>query len=270
MTALVWDQIGERIYQTGVDRGVLYPHDATAVPWNGLTNVEESSNQELKSYYLDGSKYLETLVPGDFVGKLSAFTYPDEFEVLGGLVHVAPGLDFHDQPHQSFDLSYRTKVGNDLAGIDFGYKIHILYNVLAKPEGHAFKTLSSDAISPIEFVWSLSGTPPKIGRYRPTVHVSIDSRETDPAILALIESQLYGTEVSEPSLPTIQELAEYFGYLGALIIVDHGDGTWSAIDESDSYITMLDATTFSIEDADTTVVDPDTYTISSTNVNNPL
>lgn len=270
MTALAWDQVGERIYQAGVDRGVLYLDDGTSVPWNGLIDVEESSSAELKSFYLEGSKFLQTLVPGDFTGKLRAFTYPEEFEAVGGIAHVSPGLDFHNQPVKSFGLSYRTKIGNDLVGLDHGYKIHLLYNLIANPDGHAFSSLSDSAIEPIVFSWNLTGTPPKISRFKPTVHVTIDSRETDPEILQNIENQLYGTVVSNASLPSIQELAEYFGYLGALIIVNHGDGTWSAIDESDTYIQMLDLTTFQIDNADATYLNANTYNISSTNVNNPL
>lgn len=265
MTPLVWDAVGERIYQTGVDRGVLYLHDGTSVPWNGLIDIEEGSASELKSFYLDGVKFLENLSPGDFIGKLKAYTYPDEFDSVNGMITVAPGLTYHEQPPKSFSLSYRTKVGNDLDGVDHAYKIHILYNVIANPEANTFATVDA-SIQPIEFSWSLTGTPPKIDRYRPTVHISMDSRTTPPEILKLVEDALYGTATAGASLPTITEISEFFGYLGALIIVDHGDGSWSAIDESDTYITMLDDTTFQITGADTTVVDPDTYTISSTNV----
>lgn len=270
MTVLVWDQVGERIYQSGVDRGVLYPPNGPGVPWNGLIDVEEGASSEIKSFYHEGTKYLETVVPGDYVGKLKAYTYPDEFEELSGIAHVVPGLDFHEQPVKSFGLSYRTKIGNDIEGTDFGYKIHLLYNLVARAQNQVFRTFDDSAVTPIEFIWDLSGTPPRISRFKPTVHVTIDSRETDPDILALIESQLYGTSTSNPSLPSIQELATYFGYLGALIIVDHGDGTWSAVDESNTYITMLDATTFQIDNADATYLNADSYTISSTNVNNPL
>lgn len=266
MTALVWDQVGRRFFETGVDRGVLYLQDRTAVAWNGLTNIEESSNGELKSFYLDGVKYLENLSPGDFLGKLSAFTYPEEFDSVNGIEHVAPGLSYYEQPPKSFSLSYRTKLGNDLDGTDYGYKIHILYNILAKPESNSFGTFQDTGAQPIEFSWSLTGTPPKIGRFRPTVHVSIDSTKTSPEILQLLEDKLYGTEETGASLPTMQEIAEYFGYLGALIIVDHGDGTWSAIDESDTYITMLDSTTFMIDNVDAVYLDADTYEVSSTNV----
>lgn len=266
MTALTWDEIGQRIYQTGVDHGVLYLHDGTSVVWNGLINVEESSNNELKAYHLDGVKYLEVMTPADFMGKLKAFTYPEEFDEVNGIGHVNPGFSLYDQPHKSFNLSYRTRIGNDIDGTDYGYKIHILYNVLAKPEVHSFNTLSNSAVAPIEFAWSLTGTPVKLGGFKPTVHISIDSTKTDPEILQLIEDQLYGTALSGASLPTLLQIAEYFGYLGALIIVDHGDGTWSAIDESDTYITMLDETTFWIDNVDAVYLDADTYQVSSTNV----
>jgi hypothetical protein len=265
MTELVWDEIGERVYETGVDRGVLYLHDGTAVAWNGITNVEESSDSELKSFYLDGVKYLQYLVSGDFVGKLSAFTYPDEFNSVIGVGSLNPGFFYYDQPAKSFNLSYRTKVGNDLDGLEFGYKIHILYNLLANSDSHSFKTEESN-VEPIEFSWALTGTPPRISGFRPTVHIEIDSRTTPPDVLQILEDTLYGTSTSNGSLPSIQEIAEYFGYLGALIIVDHGDGSWSAIDESDTYIAMLDSTTFKIDNADVTIIDPVTYQISSTNV----
>src|SRR4249919_1508684 len=126
---LVCDRTGERFYESGVDRGVLYLHDGTVAVWNGITDVEESSTTEVKSSHLDGVKYLETLLPGDFEGKLKAITYPDEFDQVNGQTQVAPGLTYYNQPPKSFNLSYRTKVGSDLDA-DYGYVIHILYNVV--------------------------------------------------------------------------------------------------------------------------------------------
>lgn len=264
MVALSWDKIRDRTFQTGVDRGVLYPHDGPAVPWNGLIGVEESSNSELKSYYLDGVKYLENLSPGEFEGKLTAFTYPDKFEEICGLSVVAPGFMLSEQPPKSFGLSYRTLIGSALSGTEHGYKIHILYNLLANPDSKSYGTVS-DSLSPTEFTWSLTGTPPKIHNFRPTTHVVIDSLNTPLEVLRLIEERLYGSDTGVPSLPSITEIAEYFGFLGALLIIDNGDGSWTAIDESDTYITMLDSTTFQIDNADAVLTD-DTYTISSTNV----
>lgn len=262
MTVLAWDEIGERIYQTGIDRGVLYLNDGTAVPWNGLTSVEEDSTSDVKSYYHEGVKFLENFVPGDFEGKLKAFTYPEEFDTVNGLSSISPGLDIYDQPASSFNLAYRTKIGNDLSQ-DLGYKIHILYNVIANPDAVSFNTLE-DSVQPSEFGWDLSGTPTKLVGFRPTVHISIDSTQTPPEVMQVLEDQLYGTETRDPQLPSMSEIAGYFGYLQEFIIVDHGDGTWTAIDAADNYITMLDETTFQIDNADATYLDPDTYTISST------
>jgi hypothetical protein len=270
MAVLEWDTVGERIFQTGVDRGVLYLQDGTVAPWNGLTSVEESSNGELKSYYLDGVKYLENLTPRDFVGHLKAFTYPDEFDSVNGIVTIVAGFEAYEQPSKSFNLSYRTKIGNDIDGVDHGYKIHILYNLLAQPDSYGFSTSDDSGAKPIEFGWTLTGTPPSVQSIRPTVHIVIDSTKTAPDIISIIENKLYGTATTSPSLPSIQEIAEYFGYLGALIIIDHGDGTWTAIDESNSYISMLDPTTFFIDNADATYSDSVTYQISSTNVTNVL
>ncbi len=268
MVALTWDKTSERTYQTGVDRGVLYPYDGPPVPWNGLIGVEESENSELKTYYLDGVKYLQSLSPGEFQGKLKAFTYPDKFEEITGLAIVTPGLTFYEQPSKNFGLSYRTRVGNPLQGTDYAYKIHLLYNLLAEPDSRAYDTLSNSS-KPIEFSWTLTGTPPKINKFRPTVHVVVDSLTTPIDVMALVESRLYGTDTTAPSFPKITELAELFGYLGALIILDNGDGSWTALDESDTYIEMLDETTFQIVGADATLVG-DTYTISSTNVGGGL
>lgn len=266
MATLVWDEVGERVYQGGIDHGVLYLQDGTVVPWNGLINIEETTASELNVYHLDGVKYLETLSPRDFSGKLTAFTYPDEFDAVNGIAMVVEGFYAYDQPSKSFNLSYRTKIGNDIDGTEYGYKIHILYNILANPETYVFDTSSDSGIQPVEFGWNLSGTPPLIDGFRPTVHVCINSTKTPPEILQMLEDQLYGTATTGPSLPTFQEIAQYFGYLGALIIVDHGDGSWSAIDASNGYITMLDETSFLIENADVVYLDEVTFQISSTNV----
>jgi hypothetical protein len=264
MTALAWDQVGERKYQAGVDRGVLYLHDGTVAPWNGLIGVEESSNPELKSFYLDGVKFLQNLTPGEFLGKLKAFTYPDEFDTVNGIANPAPGLAYYEQPSESFNLCYRTRIGNDLKGTELGYKIHILYNVFAVPEAMGFETLQDSDISPVEFGWSLTGTPPKLEGFRPTVHISMDSTKTPPEIWKMLEDTLYGTETTPPMLPSIHDIAEIFGYLGSLIIIDNGDGTWTALDEDDSYVTMISPTQFQIDNADATMLDAVTYTITTT------
>ena len=144
MTALVWDQVGERRYETGVDRGVLYPPIGNPVPWNGLVSVNETVSREVKPYYIDGIKFLDHHVPGSYAAKLVAFTYPDEMDGLVGTQEFSPGVFIHDQRSPKlFNLSYRTRVGNDLEGLDHGYKIHILYNLLATLDDVTYTTLAT-------------------------------------------------------------------------------------------------------------------------------
>lgn len=204
MTALAWDQVGDRRYETGVDRGVLYLPSGAAVAWNGLTDVSETLTREVKSYYIDGVKYLDHHIPGSYAAKLSAFTYPDELnEVLGNAV-FAPGVIVHDQRARLFSLSYRTLVGNDLDP-DLGYKVHIVYNVLAVPADTSFGSLS-DSPSPQSFQWSLTGTPNTMLGIRPASHISLESRGIDPDLLFEIESLLYGTPEADPALPNLVDL----------------------------------------------------------------
>jgi hypothetical protein len=209
MTALEWDAAGSRRYETGIDRGVLYLQDEleTVVPWNGLTGVTENVSREVKSYYTDGVKYLDHHVPGSFSAKLTAFTYPDELETILGIEEFAPGVHIHDQRAQMFHLSYRTKVGNDVDGTDHGYKIHILYNVLAVPDDVAINTLGASVV-PQVFSWSLTGTPTNMWGIRPTSHISIHSRSIDPELLVTLEEMLYGSVTADPALLGIVELLE--------------------------------------------------------------
>lgn len=268
MTELVWDKVGERFYQTGIDRGVLYLRDGTAVPWNGLVSVEDAANSEVKSIYLDGIKISENVTPGEFSGKLTAFTYPDEFDVVVGVAESMPGLFYHEQPSKSFHLSYRTKIGNDVVGDDYGYKIHLLYNLVAAPDSHVFETQKIPVNDLSTFSWALSGVPPMISGRRPTVHISIDSTKASSRIMEGIESILYGTSVLSPRIPSIDELEALFRELDALIITDMGAGSWTGSDLSSSYITMLDSTTFKIDEANVELLDPYTYKISTTYFHN--
>lgn len=267
MTVLEWDNVQDREYQTGVNKGVLYLKDGTVVPWNGLTSVEDSTSAELKSYYMDGVKILDHVTPGDFAGKLSAFTYPDEFEDVIGAPQIAPGLIFYEQRSKSFNLSWQTRVGSALDE-NLGYKIHLLYNVMAVPDSHTYASIQENIEAP-EFSWGLTGTPPigTIDGIRPTTHVSIDSNSAREDLLAQVEDILYGTSSSAPRFPTILELRLIFGEVGGLYIIDNGDGTWTAIDPSDDFISMLDSETFEIDHANATYLDPPfntKYTITDT------
>lgn len=262
MAALVWDKVGDRIYQTGIDRGVLYLPDV-AVAWNGLTAIEERFTKEIKTFHLDGVKYLESINPGDFSAQLKAYTYPDAFDRAQGILPRSYGLSIHDQRSVSFGLSYRTLIGDDVSGTDRGYKIHLLYNLLVLPENNLHVSVNAQA-SPIEFSWILSSTPEAIDGFRPTAHISFDSTKTDPSVMAVFERILYGTDDIDPVLPSISDVLILLASLEALVIVDHGDGTWSATSEDDSVIVMLDGTTFELRADLAVYLDPTEYTIPTT------
>ena len=211
MTALVWDQVGERLYETGVDRGVLYIPDDTGVydegfAWNGLTTVTESpSGAESNAQYADNIKYLNLLSAEDFGGTIEAFTYPDEFGQCDGTVDAKPGVQIGQQGRKVFGLSYRTRVGNDIDGTDHGYKLHLLYGLQAAPSEKAYATIN-DSPEAITFSWEFSTTPVPVGEiegveYKPTSSITVDSTKVNPGALADLEEQLFGSGSTDPILP---------------------------------------------------------------------
>lgn len=201
---LEWNKIGDRFFETGIDRGVLYPTNGPAVPWNGLTGVQENTNSEVKSYYMDGVKYLDHHVPGSYSAKLEAFTYPDVLDTLTGTAEYAPGVYVHDQAAKIFHLAYRTGVGNDVDQ-NLGYRIHVVYNVMATPSSSGISTIG-DKVEPSKMSWDLSGTPPPMFGIRPTAHISLHSLKIDPLLLETIEALLYGTGEADPALPGMVDL----------------------------------------------------------------
>lgn len=264
MTRLSWDSAGEKLFEVGLDRGVLYLTDGTGVAWNGLTEFNEGDVIGLDSYVFDGMKSGNVAVPNGFVGSLSAYTYPEEFlSYLGiNINDRIPGLQIPNQlGRKSFGLSYRTLVGDDVEGTDLGYKIHILYNLAAVADGIDYETLSDD-IDPIEFSWSVIATPEYLEGYKPTAHVIVDSRYLSEIRLSHLEDILYGTDTSTPRLPSLADLLESVTNTFLVTITDHGDGTWTA-EGPDDLVVMTDDTTFSITSSGTSVIDPDTYEITS-------
>lgn len=262
MTALVWDAVGDRTYQTGVDRGVLYLPDAAGVVWNGLTSVEERPSHERKTVYLDSIKYLEHIIPSDFSAQLRAFTYPDEFDAVLGTLSDGGGLGVHDQRTTKFGLSYRTLIGDDVFRTDRGYRIHLLYNLTAVPDSSLYSSLNASP-SPIEFGWSLSGTPVVVPGYRPTVHISLDSTKMDPMLFAGFEARLYGTDEDPARLPTFPEVLSLIETGVLFSITDNSDGTWTAVGPND-IVTVFDDGTFQISRVNATFLDAITYAIPIT------
>lgn len=207
MTVLEWDLPGDRRYEAGIDRGVLYLSSDEAVAWNGLTQITEKVTRDVKEYYVDGIKYLDHHVPGAYSAQLEAFTYPDEFATLLGTSEYAPGVFLHDQSAGLFHLSYRTGLGDDLQGLDKNYRIHVLYNLMASANDVPIAT-GGGPVNAKPFSWSLAGTPAQMIGARPTNHMSIDTRLVDPDMLTVIENTLYGTELSDPYLPPLVQFLE--------------------------------------------------------------
>ena len=213
MARLQWDKTGERVYESGVDHGVLYVMDGTGaygtgVVWNGLTAVTESpSGAEPNPQYADNIKYLNLISAEEFGATIEAFTYPKEFEQCDGTASLAPGITIGQQTRKTFGFSYRTKVGNDVEGQDAGYKLHLVYGALAAPSERAYSTIN-DSPEAITFSWEVTTTAVAVEGHKPTAILTIDSTLVDPADLTALEDLLYGptTGTGTPKLPLPAEV----------------------------------------------------------------
>lgn len=208
---LVWDQEGQKLYETGVDRGVLFPYDNGAytkgVAWNGLTAVNESpSGAEPTPLWADNRKYLELISTEEFGFTIEAYMSPEEFDACDGSLEIAPGVYAGQQNRKSFGFSYRTLIGNDAEGTDYGYKIHLVYGAKAKPSSRDNATVN-DSPEARTLSWECSTTPVDVPGGKPTAHLVIDSTKVDAEKLAALEAILYGGE-AEAKLPTIAEVIE--------------------------------------------------------------
>ena len=206
MSKLVWDNTGERLYETGVKKGVLYVQDdkgayPKGVVWNGLTAVTESpSGAEATPLYADDIKYLNLMSTEEFGATIEAYTYPKEFEACDGSASLVEGVSIGQQKRNTFGLSYVTTLGNDVSGNDYGYKIHIIYGALASPSEKAYATIN-DSPEAITFSWEVTTTPVNVTGFKPTASIVIDSTKVDKDKLAALEKMLYGDENAEASLP---------------------------------------------------------------------
>lgn len=215
MSKLVWDQTGERLYETGVKKGVLYPLGEagtypTGVAWNGLTAVTESpSGAEATPLYADDIKYLNLMSAEEFGATIEAYMYPDEFAECDGSASLAEGVTIGQQKRKTFGLSYVTTVGNDVDNNDYGYKIHLIYGAVASPSEKSYATIN-DSPEAITFSWEITTTPVEVEGFKPTASVTIDSKKVDAEKLAELETILYGSEEEEPRLPLPDELIELF------------------------------------------------------------
>lgn len=226
MAQLTWDGTGERLYETGVDHGVLYIPDENGVyddgvAWNGLTTVTESpSGAESTKTYADNIPYLNLVSVEEFGATVEAYTFPEEFAQFDGLAVPVAGVYVGQQSRRAFGLSYRTLLGNDLAGTDYGYKLHLIWNATAAPSEKAYATVN-DSPEAITFSWELTTIPVSAGTgLKPTASITIDSTKVDPADLTTLENLLYGTVGTDPQLPTPEAVIAIFS--GGITTVDMG------------------------------------------------
>lgn len=216
MSKLVWDQTGDRLYETGTKKGVLYPQGEggaypKGVAWNGLTGVTESpSGAEATALYADDIKYLNLYSTEEFGATIEAYTYPDEFAVCDGSAEIATGVMIGQQPRKPFGLSYVTTLGNDTDGNDHGYKLHIIYNAMASPSEKGYTSIN-DSPEAITFSWEVTTTPVNVKDFKPTASVVIDSTKVDASKLAELEAILYGSESEEARLPLPDEIVTILG-----------------------------------------------------------
>lgn len=211
MSKLVWDKSGERYYETGVKKGVLYVQDekgeySKGVAWNGLTAVTESpSGAEATALYADDIKYLSLYSAEEFGATVEAYTYPPEFAACNGEEELTPGVTLGQQTRKPFGMCYTTTLGNDTQGNDYGYKIHLIYGAMAAPSEKAFASIN-DSPEAITFSWELTTTPVSVKDHKPTASITIDSTKVDKDKLTALEAVLYGSESEEPRLPLPDEI----------------------------------------------------------------
>ena len=210
MSKIIFDNTGEKIYETGVDHCVLYVRDSntyqTGVGWNGITAINENpSGAEATPIYADNIKYLNIVSGEDFGATIEAYTYPDEFTECDGSAEIVAGVKIGQQTRKPFALCYRTLIGNDVAGTGHGYKLHFIYNAQAAVSAKNYKTIN-ESPEAMSFSWEISTTPEVVEGFKPTATVTVDSTKVDAQKLKALEAKIYGSEDSEPTMPTISEI----------------------------------------------------------------
>jgi hypothetical protein len=261
---LAWDATGQRLYETGVDRGVLYiPNNGiydNGVAWNGLTTVTESpSGAEATALYADNIKYLNLYSAEEFGATIEAYTYPDEFLQFDGVASPEVGVNVGQQNRGTFGLSYRTLVGNDIEGQSFGYKIHLVYGATASPSEKAYGTVN-DSPEAITFSWELTTVPVPVDGtdLKPTSIITIDSTKVDAGALEALEDILYGTDLVDPRLPLPAEVIALFS--GTITEVSPTEPTFNS---GTGAITIPSVTGVTYRRADTNAVVTGTVTIAT-------
>jgi hypothetical protein len=246
MTALTWDNVGQRLYETGVDHGVLYVQDSDGtyplgVAWNGLETVTEApTGATATATYADNIKYLNLISAETFEGTIDAYTYPDEFALCDGSAVPEVGVTVGQQPRKTFGLCYRTRIGNDIDGTEHGYKLHLVYGATAAPSSKAYASIN-DTPAAISFSWGISALPIPVAGHKPTATMTIDSTKVDPTALATLEAMLFGSGGGDAHLPTPDEVIAVFA--GTTTPVDLGVSANQPTYNSSTHVVTLPTVT---------------------------
>lgn len=266
MSRLTWGELTHRMFESGVDRGVLYPQIGPGVAWNGLVSVKESVNDTTQTLtYFDGEAVWNQISLGTFQATLSAITYPLEFEQYNGYSdHI-----FFEQPRKWFNFCYRTRIGDAVQGLSKGYKLHLVYNATAAPSEVNHATDDENATLSA-FSWDISTVPVRIdgimpleGGVRPSAHIVIDSTVVNDGVMEALENLLYGTSAGgQPVMPTPQQLLDLFAPFALFQITDHGDGTFTASGPDDA-VFLTSPTEFVLSWPSVYMLDDVTYRASS-------
>lgn len=261
MAILTWDNVGERLYETGVNKGVLYLATGgvydVGYAWNGLTAVTESpSGAEASAQYADNIKYLSLISAEEFGATIEAFTYPKEFAQCDGTATPQTGVSLGQQGRRGFGLSFVTRLGNDVANTDYGYKIHLVYGATAAPAEKAYATIN-DSPEPITFSWEVTTVPVSVTGFKPAAILTIDSTKVGAANLTTLENALYGTAGTSPRLPLPDEVITMFA--GAQTAVTAAAPTFVS---GTGVITIVPTTGVTYRRADTNAIVTGTVTIS--------
>lgn len=209
MTVLAWDRMDERRFETGLDRGVLYPVGGSPVVWNGLTSIQEVQNRQTKDFFQDGVRVFQRSIAQPYSAKIQAYTVPNIVFSLVGHKSLAAGVNLHDgsTPFRTH-LCYRTRIGSALEGVEFGYRLHLVYDLLINPDDVQLDT-TNDQSNATVFGLTVNAIQ-RMWQNLPVNHISVDSTEVDPGWLLNLENQLYGTPTSDPTMPDLMTLLNSF------------------------------------------------------------
>lgn len=258
MPKLEWNRPKDHVMEAGLDRGVIYVEDGPAVPWNGLVSVDDDGDSTIKEFFIDGVAFLVIVSARKYKGKITAFTYPDEFASLIGYEEVGDGFYADSQLPQRFSLSYRTMVGAPDVDKKQHYKIHLIYMAVASLSGFSHETITSQGIDPTTFQFDLAAVPQRVPNVLSSAHFIVDTRKVSEENLLILEDLLYGSDTQEAEMPPIETLVDLMSFDNTVVVVYNGDGTWTATGSNEN-IVMTDEDHFKITNVMAEYLTPEVY-----------